>query len=263
MAKIEISYKGNDLNIEYFYRWWKEKTIVYIHWLWCSRSDFNEAINNELFNDFNILSFDLIWHWNSSYIKDIDINDTVEIVNLLLKKLNISDIILIWHSLWWVISLMFIYKYPDIVSAFINVEWNLSSSDCFFSRKATKINYETFEKQCFNKFIEELIDTNKKWFWQYVHTLEKHKPLKSFYEICSSLVDLSDNWNLLEKYINLSIPKLFLYWEENCHLPYITKLEKAKCKTISVSDSNHFPQFDNPSEFFKIISDFLKNIKEL
>lgn len=260
MKKIKILYKYKLLDIEYYFRWWKNKTIVYIHWLWCSKTDYDESLHNNLFNDFNILTFDLVWHWNTSYLKNIEIDDLVEITKILLTKLKITKINLIWHSLWWVIWLLFVKKYSTYVESFINIEWNLSYDDCFFSRKATEVDYNTFEKRCFNIFKEWLIDTNKNWFWRYVHTLEKHKPLKAFYELSPSLVNYSENWLLLETFVNLKIPKLFIYWDENSHLKYLSELEEKWCPTIWISNSNHFPQFDNPDEFYNTIYSFLKKV---
>jgi pimeloyl-ACP methyl ester carboxylesterase len=89
--------------------------------------------------------------------------------------------------------------------------------------------------------------------------LDQYKPARAFYDYSYSLVQHSDSSVLLDMFLSLHIPKLFVYGSENSKLSYIPTLKK-KCETAEISKSHHFPQHDNPTEFYNRISEFISNL---
>lgn len=81
---------------------------------------------------------------------------------------------------------------------------------------------------------------------------------KSYHDYSPSLVEYSDCGNLLQRYIALAVPKLFVYGSENRTLSYLTKLRENDCELVEIPESDHFPFYDNPEAFYRAITAFLE-----
>ena len=85
----------------------------------------------------------------------------------------------------------------------------------------------------------------------------KYNPQKAMYDYSPSLVRYSESGELIEKFTSLKIPKCFIHGSENNGLSYIPELKQKGMPVYEISDSNHFPQYDNPGEYHSVISSFL------
>lgn len=260
MKKLEITYNGQKIEIAYFLRRGQKETVLYLHGLGCSKSDFLGATELELLQAHTLIAIDFPGHGESSYQENLGMDDLVEIVNLFCEKLDLNNIVLIGHSMGGLVALLFAEKYTEKVKAFINVEGNLKDEDCFFSRQVTEVDFQTFERETFRNFKLKLNSSENIGFKKYAELLELYAPTKAFYNYCPSLVQYSDSGTLIDKFITLKIPKLFVHGSENNKLSYIPELKKHGCEVAEISSSNHFPQHDNPSEFYDMISNFLNKV---
>lgn len=228
--KFTINYKNNTISIEYFMHKWDEKVLLYLHGLWANKEDFVWSIQDENLNKHTIIWFDFPWHGNSTYIKGLNINDLVEITNLIIKKFDIKNIILIWHSMWWLVWLLYLQKYLENMWWFISIEWVLTDNDVAFTTRIANMNYSEF--------------------------LEKFSDSKGMYDYAPSMITHVKNWNLLEKYLNLEIISLFIYGE-NSSINYINFLQENWIKIAKIKNSWHHPFAENPDQFYMEITTFL------
>ena len=83
---------------------------------------------------------------------------------------------------------------------------------------------------------------------------------KAFYEYCKSFVESVDKNELLKEFVNLNNKRLFIVWENTENLNFIEEL-KQYCEVKTVSNSYHFPNYDNPNDLYKIIYNFLSSVK--
>ena len=99
--KTNILYNNNEYSISYFDSINGEQTILFIHWLWCSKNDFINSYSYKKLENFRIICFDFPWCWESNYNENkiLTTDDLVEITNNFIKKLNLKNISLIWHIL--------------------------------------------------------------------------------------------------------------------------------------------------------------------
>lgn len=260
MKKLKITYKDQKIEISYFLRRGQKETVLYLHGLGCSKSDFLSATELESLQAHTLIAIDFPGHGESSYIENLGMNDLVEIVNIFCDKFSLNNIFLIGHSMGGLVALLFAEKYADKVKAFINVEGNLKNEDCFFSRQVTEVDFETFERETFRNFKLKLNSSKNAGFKKYAELLERYAPTKAFYNYCPSLVKYSDSGTLIDKFISLKIPKLFVHGSENSGLSYIPELQKRGCEVVEIANSNHFPQHDNPTQFYDVISNFLNKV---
>jgi len=258
--RTEIIYHNQPMQIEYFLRRGQKETVLYLHGLGCSKSDFLGVAEIESLNAHSLVAFDFPGHGNSGYVEKLDMDDLVEITGLFIEKLNLQDIVLIGHSMGGLVALLFSEKYAGRVKAFVNLEGNLKIEDCTFSKQSIEVDFDSFSKVTFRNFKIVLQFSKKPGFKKCAETLMKYNPQKAMYDFSPSLVKYSGNGELIEKFASLKMPKCFIYGSENNGLSYIPELKKKGIPVSEISNSNHFPQYDNPEEYHRVISSFLDRV---
>ena len=74
------------------------------------------------------------------------------------------------------------------------------------------------------------------------------------------MVDLSDNGNLLERFLALPLPKMFMYGEQNSSLSYLGTLADAGVELAEITHSGHFPMYSNPTQMWARITAFVRGV---
>ena len=258
---LVITYREKLFQIEYFFRRGQKETILYLQGLGCSKNDFSGALNMRKLKDYTLVAFDFPGSGNSPYPPNttLEIDDLVEITNIVVSKLNLDVFFIIGHSMGGLVALLYAEKYPSHVKGFINVEGNLASEDCFFSRQLASYEPDAFTRDIFNKLQQKLTLSSNKGINEYSRTLH-YASEKACHDYALPLVEYSDNGNLIHRFIELKIPKLFLYGSENQGLSYLPELKDCNCQLIEIPNSGHFPFHDNPQAFYQAISVFLNQV---
>lgn len=258
--KLEITYRDQAVRIAYFIRPGRKETILYLHGLGCSKNDFLEATNAGDLQDYTLVAFDFPGCGNSSYPENmaLEIDDLVEITNIFVSRLSLGDLVVTGHSMGGLVALLYTEMYGEHVKGFINVEGNLAPEDRFISGEITKYTLEEFREAGFRNLRRKLPQSKNKGFQKYLETLERYSSPKAFFDYCPSLVEYSDNGNLIQRFTQLEIPKIFVYGSQNKSLSYIPQLKNKGCEVVEIANSNHFPFHDNPQEFYEVISNFLQ-----
>jgi pimeloyl-ACP methyl ester carboxylesterase len=259
---IIIDFRGFPLEISTFFRKSSSSTpLVYLHGGGCSKEDFRASLERPELKEHSILSFDFPGCGNSPYPEcaEFNIDELVNILGLVLKKLEIDKCILIGHSTGGLVAQLYTEKHPKQVEALISVEGNLSSDSCNYSRKITGFNLEEWEEKEFSELIQVLRDSGNKGSSLYADTLEAHASPRAFYDICAQLVHYSDNGYLAKRFAKLELPKLLIYGEENRDMKHVTWLSEgfSPLKLVEIPGSGHFPFHDNPDAFYKALGEFL------
>jgi RNA polymerase sigma-70 factor (ECF subfamily) len=73
----------------------------------------------------------------------------------------------------------------------------------------------------------------------------------------SSMVELSDRCNLLNRFLSLPAPRMFMYGEQNSSLSYLQTLAANGVELAPISRSAHFPMYSNPPEMWARIAAFV------
>ncbi|HMB64066.1 MAG TPA: alpha/beta hydrolase [Eudoraea sp.] len=252
--KLVIAYKGISFSIDYIYRHTHEKeTILYLHGLGSSKEDFQPALSNERFSNYNILTFDFPGCGKSSYSSEVslDIDDLVLMVKKLSDNFGLETIHIIGHSMGGLTGLLFANRYPEKVQSFVNIEGNLDMADCrVFSRFVNDYTVDSNEKIFFSDFKSQLNKNDSTEYDIFVSNLSekiKYNPLRDYSQ---SIVKYCIRSPLLEYFLNLPVDKYFIYGEYNRNLPYIPVLVNNEIPCLEIPNSNHFPFYANPTFFF-------------
>ena len=76
--------------------------------------------------------------------------------------------------------------------------------------------------------------------------------------IFESMVNLSDEEDLMGMFLELPCRKMFMFGEENRGLSYLPRLEKEGIELAMIAESGHFPMYSNPVEMYRRIAGFLE-----
>jgi pimeloyl-ACP methyl ester carboxylesterase len=147
---------------------------------------------------------------------------------------------------------------PDRVLSFTNIEGNVAPEDCFLSRQI--IVYPAANaNEFFERFIERTLHTPAYSSPLYSASL-KHKIRAEAVEgIFTSMVDLSDHGELMDKFVNLPCPKMFMHGEQNSGLSYLSYIKSKGVRLSEISECGHFPMYANAPMMWREIADFLNS----
>jgi pimeloyl-ACP methyl ester carboxylesterase len=260
---IELLYKGKAFNIEYFFREGHKETILFIHGLGGAKENYLESCKADSLAEYTLICFDNPGTGNSTYYDDflLDVDDLTQITSLFIEQLNITKFILCGTSMGGLTTLLYLKRGGlSKVKAYVNIEGNLMSEDCMFSSKVVTYDYDTFRSQIFPNTIVDMKNNGNTGYHIIANNLQLNTNVKSYYNYSFQTVSYSATGELLNQYLTMEIPKVFIYGQENSSLSYIPKLLQNGMTVKEISDSNHFVFYDNPKELYDTIGDFISNL---
>jgi pimeloyl-ACP methyl ester carboxylesterase len=75
--------------------------------------------------------------------------------------------------------------------------------------------------------------------------------------IFQSMVELSDHDDLMQKFLTLPCPRMFMFGEENSTLSYLAKLAAGGLELAEIPHSGHWPMYANPIAMWERIAAFI------
>lgn len=260
--KVEIQHRNRQFEIAYWIRQAGPRSIFYLHGLGNTKSDFLGALEISALNDYTLVGFDFPGCGESrTYFNEIPlgVDDLAAVTLKLARHLGFDKIIIIGQSLGGLTGQIFAMNYPQHLSGLISVEGNLTPQDCDVqSRDVFRHQFLGNEDAFFAMVEKKIRDSNKPGFEDFAKNMRKNIVDRAYFDYSRSLVDYSDGVPLLEKYIVLPMPTLYIHGSDNADLPQIPMLKKAGKAIVSISDSDHFPTMTNPVDFYKAVAGFLQ-----
>ncbi len=258
---ITIEHRQRDYEIAYSIRPGGSSAILYLHGLGSTKRDFEGALLVDSLSDHTLVAFDFPGCGQSTpYYNEIalGIDDLVAVTHKLATALELKDITAIGQSLGGLTALQFVRAHPERVARFVNVEGNLSPEDCDIqSRDVFRHRFLGAEEAFFEAVRERLNDPTKPGFEDFVAELRRNIVDRAYFDYCRSIVDYSDGFPLLEQFITLPVPIMFVHGSANSHLGHLGQLAEAGVPVVSVPDSDHFPALTNPNYYYGAISNFI------
>ncbi|KAL3423296.1 alpha beta hydrolase protein [Phlyctema vagabunda] len=255
-----LSLKVNDVDVEIATasRGGELAPIVFVHGFGSTKEDYVDMSLHSTLSRHAFFAFDTPGCGEStcSDLPKVDISFLVATTLAVLRQVGIEKFHLVGHSMGGLTALVLADTYPDRILIFIDIKGNLAPEDCFLSRQI--FQYPSGDVHVFfNDFIERTRRSASFSSAIYAATL-RHKVQPGVVRgIFESMVELSDNGDLLTKYLALPCPKMFMYGHENRTLSYLPRLGANGVELAEIEHSGHFPMYSNPVEMWRRISDFL------
>jgi pimeloyl-ACP methyl ester carboxylesterase len=260
ILKITAITAGRSYTLSYFDRPGSGPTILYIHGLGCSKADFMEMSSVPELQSFRLVCADNPGCGDSSYDENhpLNIDGVVELIENFVAHLGLDRFLLVGGSMGGLVALLYAERNPNKIIGFVNVEGNLAPEDCIFSRNVISHSYSDFEKVSFPQIKTALSAQTGRGFAQHLRVLERANP-RAYYDYAFQTVEYSDNGNLLERFLNLPVPRCFLYGSENRHLSYLQRILESECSVLEIPNAGHFLFYDEPNYYSAVLASFARN----
>jgi pimeloyl-ACP methyl ester carboxylesterase len=189
-------------------------------------------------------------------LKQVSIPFLVSVALAVLDELGIDQFHVVGHSMGGLTALMLAHQAADRVLSFTDIEGNVAPEDCFLSRQIVTHGDDDPTKflTAFAARTLQSVEYSSALYGSRVLTTVNPHVVRPVFE---SMVDLSDNGDLLAKLTGLPMPRMFMHGEQNSHLTYLPALREHGVRVESVEHSGHWPMYSNPPAMWAALSDFL------
>jgi len=259
-TNIPLKIDGIDINISALSRKGNLAPILFLHGFGSTKEDYADIIRQEQLQNFPFIAYDAPGCGETFCSKpaSVSIPLLVKTAISVLEQTNTEQFHLVGHSMGGLTSLLLANQIPERVLSFTNIEGNIAPEDCFLSRQI--IEYPTSNPHdFFERFIKRTLHTPSFSSPLYSCSLKHKVRAEAVPGIFSSMVKLSDNGNLMNKYLNLPCPKMFMYGSQNRTLSYLSYIKSKGVKLSEISECGHFPMYSNPPMMWAELANFLNS----
>jgi pimeloyl-ACP methyl ester carboxylesterase len=222
-----------------------------LHGFGSTKEDFADVLLKHAFHDHAIIAYDAPGCGQSVCSKpaELSIPFLVDTAEAVLQHLKTDSFHLVGHSMGGLTALELAHKHPNRILSFTNIKGNLAPEDCFLSRQI--FDYPDSDDSIF--FDDFVRRTAKAPYYSssfYAATLKHNVRCDSVRPIFTSMVELSDNTDLLGKFLALECPRVFMFGDQFASLKYLPKLAQNDVALARIADTGHFPMYSNPSSMW-------------
>jgi pimeloyl-ACP methyl ester carboxylesterase len=238
---------GTHLEVSAIHRDGPRAPVVFLHGFGSTKEDYADLVHHADFHGRPFLAFDAPGCGETicSDLLRISIPFLVATAETLLDRVGFEHFHLVGHSMGGLTALLLAESNPERVLSFTNIEGNLASEDCFLSRQI--VGYETADPTAFfEAFIARTYMQSAFSSALYAATLRNRVRAGAVRGIFTSMVELSDNRDLMSKFIGLPCPKTFMYGDQNSGLSYLGHLSAQGVHLACIAQCGHFPMYSNP-----------------
>ena len=235
--------------------------MVFLHGFGSTKEDYADILLYEAFAGHSFIAYDApgCGETYCSDLSKISIPFLVSTALKVLDRLDIQRFHLVGHSMGGLTALMLTHEHPNRVLSFINIEGNLAPEDCFLSRQI--IDYPHIDdERFFDEFIERTRHTPTFASAPYASSLRHKVRMGAVRGIFQSMVELSDNSDLMSKFLKLRCPRMFMYGEQNASFSYLSHIQSEGVILAEIPTCGHFPMYSNPALMWEKIAEFLVDI---
>ena len=233
--------------------------IVFLHGFGSTKDDYADIARYKQFDGRPIIAFDApgFGETECADLSVLSIPFLQQTVERVLQRCGVQRFHLIGHSMGGLTALMYAHDHRHAPSSFINIEGNVAPEDCFLSRQI--VDYPaTTSGEFLAKFVERMRRTPGFSQPLYAANLPAKVHGEAVAPIFRSMVQLSDNEELLDKFIRLPFARMFVYGDENRSLSYLDTLKDSGVELAEIAHSGHFPMYANPPALWARIGEFIE-----
>jgi pimeloyl-ACP methyl ester carboxylesterase len=245
--------------------------IIFLHGFGGTKEDYLDIQFQDRFQGRSFLAYDSPGHGESTCDDPagISMSFLVNVAETLIDALlgSSSSFYLVGHSMGGLVSLLLAQKCrKGRVLGFVNIKGNLAPEDCFLSRQ---IYQYPMAGDTPKDFIEAFLDRAKRsgYYGDAVYAAgfrSKVPDLSIVRPTLASMVSTTDNATpgLLDQFITLSCPKMYMYGEQFSSLSYLSRLEQEEGVELAmIPYAGHFIMYTNPAAMWDRIYGFIQRVE--
>lgn len=236
--------------------------IVCLHGFGSTKEDYYDFAHHATFKNRPFLAYDAPGCSESecSDVSRISIPFLVRTAEAVLDRMSLDSFHLIGHSMGGLTALYLAHQHPHRVRSFVDIEGNLAPEDCFLSRQIVTHDDPTLHPEdFFRDFIDRTRLSPAYSNALYASSLRHKVRPGAVRGIFRSMVQLSDEEDLMEMILRLPFPRMVMYGELNNGLSYLPRLRENEVELAEIPYSGHFPMYSNPPEMYRRIAVFYQS----
>lgn len=259
--RLLVELHGRGFSLPYFSRAGTGgPAVLFVHGLGGAKENFYAALQSPALADCTVVSFDAPGTGLAEFDPDagLDVSALADLAQGVADRLLPGPYFLVGASMGGLITLLQIRRHGvGRIQGLINLEGNLCPEDCMFSRRVVGHGLEAFGATVFEQMAEELRGSRYAGDQIIAHNMELNVDVRAYHAYSFQAVAESDSGRLLEDFLQLRLPRLFLYGEVNKTLSYLPRLRDSTVQVAEIPRAAHFLFYDNPAATFQAIGDFV------
>ena len=249
---------GCALNVSALRREGNKAPILFLHGFGSTKEDYADIQRQRGFDQHGVLTYDAPGFGKTICDNEsrVDIPFLVKTAAAMLDAEGIERFHVVGHSMGGLTALMLACEHPERVLSFCSIEGNIAPEDCFLSRQI--YDYPDLGPRDFLDLFIERVSKGTAWSSRLFSVGLAHKVhAEAVPGIFTSMVQLSDDAGLMDKYLSLPCQKMFMYGDENASLSYLSEIARKGVELAEIPESGHFPMYANPPEMWHRLSQFI------
>jgi len=263
VQRITVPWKGRNLELAYRLRQGHAAPgfLVLLHGLGCSQRSYAGVWTHDAFSTSSVLSLDFPGFGDSDKPEAFSyrLEDQAALVLELLRMLGVPAVHLVGHSMGGAVAVLLARQLADPAApraphleGLALVEGTLIAEDCGVSKVAAGMTQRHFEQNFFPDYTTRTPPLHRAFL-----ALELAGP-HAFYKAADSLWSWARSGKLLQAFLELHCPRLYIFGRRNKNLPVLERFEGvAGVERCAVPDSGHFPMNENPGLFYEKLANWL------
>jgi len=260
LKDLRIRWQGYVFQLPYFYREGSGgPAILFVHGLGGQKENFYSALQSPALTDCTLVTFDLPGTGLAEFFPTagLDVSALSQITQEVADALLPGPYWLAGASMGGLIALLqFRGSGPGRIQGFVNLEGNLCPEDCMFSRRVVPHTLESFGS-LYEQMIRELRSSRFVGDQIIGQNMALNLDIRAYHAYSFQTVKESDSGRLLQDFLTLPLPRLFMYGEHNRSLSYLSRLRNSGIQVVEIPSAAHFLFYDNPIATFQGIGDFV------
>jgi pimeloyl-ACP methyl ester carboxylesterase len=232
--------------------------IVFLHGFGSTKEDYADLVLDPRFDGHPFLAYDALG-CGETVLADPSVVSIPRFVETALQMVDwrgFGRFHLVGHSMGGLTALHLAIRCPERVLSFSNIEGNVAPEDCFLSRQI-----DLFPDDDPDLFLSDFVHRVRRApalaNALYTASLRHKVRAGAVRPIFRSMVDLSDNGDLMRHFLALPCPRMFMYGEQNRSLSYLGHLERDGVRLAEIPACGHFPMYSNPPAMWSALAAFI------
>ena len=263
LTRVAIAVDGTALDVSAMHRGGDKAPILFLHGFGSTKEDYADIVRQPEFAGHPFLAFDApgCGETRCADLSRVGIAFQVRAALAVADWIGFDRFHLVGHSMGALAALMLAHAHPGRVLSFVNIKGNLAPEDCFLSRQLFDYPQDDVAR-FFDEFIERTRLAPQYASALYAASLRHKVQVGAIGGIFRSMVDLSDNGALIDKFLGLPCPRMFMFGEQYANLSYLPYLQAHGVRLSEIAHCGHFPMYSNPSAMWREIADFVSQQRE-
>ncbi len=256
---IDFEVGGAALRIATMTREGQRAPIVFLHGFGSTKEDYADIARYPQFDDHSVIAFDAPGCGVSECtdLSVISIPFLHQVAERVVIHFGASKFHIVGHSMGGLTALLLAHSKPSSVLSFTNIEGNLHPEDCFLSRQIIEHTDDDSE-QFMASFVARTRGARGYSCGLFASGLPYKVRARAVAPIFRSMVKLTDHEKLLDKFLELPLPRMFMYGDDNRSLSYLGRLQNHDVQLAEIQHCGHFPMYANPLSMWNHIGAFIE-----